>query len=81
MKIRYVIRFKEQLRKLPSAIRKKFYKQAAHLVQNITYPSLHAKKYDETQDIWQARIDRRYRFYFKIKGDVYVLTELIKHTD
>jgi len=33
--------------------------------------SLHAKKYDEAQDIWQARVNRNWRIYFTIAGDTY----------
>jgi hypothetical protein len=29
-------------------------------------PSLRAKKYDEAQDYWQARVNRDWRFYFTI---------------
>ncbi|MBK5292798.1 MAG: hypothetical protein JJE04_14125 [Acidobacteriia bacterium] len=39
----------------PVRIRKAFYKQADFLVQDLHYPSLRAKKYDEFKDLWQAR--------------------------
>lgn len=81
MNIRHSNRFKAELRKLSAEIRKKFYRQARYLTQNITHPSLHAKKYRETDDIWQARIDRRYRFYFKIQGDIYTLFAIKRHAD
>ncbi|TSC78214.1 MAG: hypothetical protein G01um101429_902 [Parcubacteria group bacterium Gr01-1014_29] len=81
MNIRYSERFKQRLKELPRAVRKKFYKQADYLLYNLRHPSLHAKKYDETKDIWQARIDRTYRFYFEIQGDTYLLTDLVKHKD
>ena len=81
MKIRHSDRFKAQLRGLAKPIRKKLYKQSEYLLRNLQHPSLRAKKYDETRDIWQARIDRSYRFYFTIDGDTYILTELIKHED
>lgn len=54
-------------------------KQFAHLTKNLKYPSLHAKKYDPSQDIWQGRIDRRYRFYFVIVGDAYAILSITKH--
>ena len=41
-----------------------FFKQIAFVSVNIHHPSLHAKKYDETNGVWQARINRDWRFYF-----------------
>lgn len=66
---------------LPENIKKKAAKQIHLLIQNIRHPSLRAKKYDETKDVWQARIDKTYRFYFKIEGDTYILTKIKKHAD
>ena len=34
------------------------------MLSDIRYPSLHAKKYDESGDLWQARVIRDWRFYF-----------------
>ena len=47
--------------------------------QNLRHPSLHAKKYDATRDIWQARVTRGWRFYFQIEGDTYTILSLIPH--
>jgi len=49
------------------------------LEQNLRHPSLRAKKYDEANDRWQARVTREWRFYFKIIGDTYRITELMSH--
>ena len=43
------------------------------------HPSLHAKKYDESTGLWQARVNRSWRFYFTIEGDAYVLHTIIAH--
>ncbi len=47
------------------------------------YPSgIHsrrAKKYDETNSIWQARVNRSWRFYFVIRADEYVILSIIPH--
>ncbi len=40
---------------------------------------LRAKKYDEIRDIWQARVNSGWRFYFVIRGDLYYLLDLIPH--
>ena len=79
--MRHSTRFKEQLRALPVEIRKKFYKQANYLMHNLMHPSLRAKKYSETKDIWQARIDKKHRFYFTIEDDTYVLINIKHHSD
>ena len=46
---------------------------------NLHHPSLRAKKYDESKDRWQARVDKNWRFYFKIVNDAYIVTEIIPH--
>ena len=41
--------------------------------------SLHAKKYDETDARWQARVNWDWRFYFPIVGDTYRILKVIPH--
>lgn len=79
MKITFTDKFIEKYHSLSNEIQKKVDKQINFLCQNIHHPSLHAKKYDEKYDIWQARVDRHYRFYFLIKGDTYILLEIKPH--
>ncbi len=67
------------LERLPVEIRKAVYKQVAFLLRDLHHPSLHAKKYDESRDLWQARVNRDWRFYFRIEGDTYVITSVIPH--
>jgi plasmid maintenance system killer protein len=40
---------------------------------------LRAKKYDEAQDRWQARVNKDWRFYFTIVNDTYYILKLIPH--
>lgn len=75
----FTLRFRKQYQKLPEARQAKFDKQLAFLLSNIRHPSLRAKKYDEVNDIWQARVDDDYRFYFQIDGDTYILLSIIPH--
>ena len=65
--------------KAPLAIQQAFDKQALLLLENLRHPSLHAKKYDESRDLWQARVTGSWRFYFKIEGDTYRLEEMKAH--
>ena len=64
---------------LTPRIQKAFNKQLGHLLRDIRHPSLHAKKYDEGLDRWQARVTRDHRFYFQIVDDVYVIVAITRH--
>jgi hypothetical protein len=45
----------EALAAAPLPVQKAFIKQLNFLCRNLQHPSLHAKKFDESQDRWQAR--------------------------
>lgn len=60
-------------------VQKAFYKQLRFLAGNLNHPSLRAKKYDEANDIWQARVNRGWRFYFKIADDTCLITDVMPH--
>jgi hypothetical protein len=64
-----------------AAVQRAFDKQLRFLLQNLRHPSLGAKKYPEggDLDLWQARITKGWRFYFRIVADTYELLEMIKH--
>lgn len=79
MKPAFSQRFIRQYSKLPENIRAKFDKQLGFLLSNLQHPSLRAKKYDEARNIWQARVDDNYRFYFQIEGDTYKLLSILPH--
>jgi mRNA-degrading endonuclease RelE of RelBE toxin-antitoxin system len=64
---------------LPPVLQARVDKQLALLLQNLRHPSLRAKKYDETRDIWQGRVNQAYRFYFQILGDTYEILAIIPH--
>jgi plasmid maintenance system killer protein len=63
----------------PSAVQKAFYKQLRFLASNLGHPSLHAKKYDESNDIWHGRVNKDWRFYFKIEDDSCLITDVTQH--
>lgn len=79
MRVFYTKRFKESYAEAPDKIRRAVDRRIALLLQNLRHPSLRAKKYDETRDIWQARVNGGWRFYFRIEGDVYHLLDVIPH--
>jgi mRNA interferase RelE/StbE len=79
MRAEYSTSVIEALENAPEAVRKAFFKQIKLLEQNLRHPSLRAKKYDEANDRWQARVNQEWRFYFKIEGEVYRILKLIPH--
>jgi hypothetical protein len=79
MRAFYTKRFLEHYAKAPLPIQRATDRRIALLVQNLRHPSLRAKKYDEAQNIWQARVDGGWRFYFTIEGNLYRLLSLLPH--
>ena len=69
----------EALEDAPISIRRAFNKQLRFLVGNLHHPSLRAKKYDESHGLWQARVNKGWRFYFMIAGDTYYIEDVIPH--
>ena len=79
MQVRTTRHFDRAYAKAPPAIKRALLKQVAFLLDDIHHPSLRAKKYDEAQDIWQARVSGGWRFYFRIEGDLYHLIDIMPH--
>jgi plasmid maintenance system killer protein len=63
----------------PAAVRKAFSKQLDLLRENRRHPSLRAKKFDNAEGLWQARVNRDWRFYFAIENDTYHILKLVPH--
>jgi mRNA-degrading endonuclease RelE of RelBE toxin-antitoxin system len=80
MQIVFSDRAIESLRTAPPKVRRAFEKQLRFLVSNLLHPSLRAKKYDESADLWQARVNQNWRFYFTIVSDTYVIEDVIAHS-
>ena len=76
MNIQLSLRAVEQLAAAPVPVH---IKQLNFLARNLNHPSLHAKKFDEAQGRWQARVNQDWRFYFTIVNDTYRISELIPH--
>jgi len=79
MKVRLSNTALQSYRAAPDFVRQAFDKQSQFLEENFRHPSLHAKKYDEGRNIWQARVSRGWRFYFMIKDDIYIIVDIIPH--
>ena len=67
------------LKDAPRNVQRAFEKQLRFLMNNLLHPSLHAKKYDESKDLWQARVNKEWRFYFTITDDAYRIEKVIPH--
>ena len=79
MRYHFTEGFTKNLEFIPRVIQQKFWKQLSFLLKNPRHPSLNTKKYDEAKRIWQARVDRSYRFYFLIEKDIYTLLDIGPH--
>lgn len=79
MNLVFTARFDRSLAEAPAAVQKAFWKQVSFLIQNLQHPSLRSKKYDAEKEVWQARVNRDWRFYFKIIGNEYHLIDITRH--
>lgn len=79
MRVRHTLTASKAFAAAPPAVQKAFLKQVALLQQNLRHASLDAKKFDESTGMWQARVNRGWRFYFTIEGDTHVIHKLIPH--
>jgi hypothetical protein len=79
MILRFSKHFLRSFSKAPKAVQEAFAKQSQLLLQNVHHPSLHAKKYDEGRNLWQACVNYSWRFYFKIEGNAYLMEEIRRH--
>ena len=79
MKLDHTERFIKSLEDAPPAIQKGVLQAVATVARKLAPSLLRAKKYDEARDIWQARVTRDWRFYFKIKEDTYYRIDIIPH--
>jgi len=79
MTLAFSSHFARSYGKAPLAVQRAFDKQSALLLENLFHPSLRAKKHGVAGNLWQARVNSSWRFYFTIEGEVYHLHELKTH--
>jgi plasmid maintenance system killer protein len=72
-------RSRKDYRAAPPEVQKAFDKQVRLLARDLQHPSLRAKKYDKAAEVWQARVNRDWRFYFTIRGNAYIILAIIPH--
>lgn len=69
----------EALALAPSEVQKAFIKQLKLLIRDLRHPGIHAKKFDEGDDLWQGRINQNWRFYFTIEGETFRIESIRSH--
>ena len=79
MKLYYTDRFRRSYRRAPAHTKRAFDKRLTFFLENHRHPSLRTKKYDRSRGIWQARVNRGWRFYFTKQGDTCYLLDIIPH--
>jgi mRNA-degrading endonuclease RelE of RelBE toxin-antitoxin system len=66
-------------RNLPHELRVLVREQLNLLRDNLRHPSLNARKYGGSGDIWQGRVNRDYRLYFEIAEGTYRIITILPH--
>jgi mRNA-degrading endonuclease RelE of RelBE toxin-antitoxin system len=79
MRIELTRRADKDYRGLSQQLRRQVDKQFEYLRENLRHPSLEAKKYGGADNVWQGRVNRDYRFYFRIADDTYRILMIIPH--
>jgi plasmid maintenance system killer protein len=79
MELFYSEQFRKSYRAAPAKVQRALDRRVRFLAEDLRHPSLRAKKYDETRDIWQARVNGGWRFYFQVAGNAYHLIDIIPH--
>ncbi len=77
--IYFTNRFKKSHKSAPKNVQKAFKKQIRYLSEDLRHPSLYAKKYDESLNMWQVRVNRSWRMYFVIDENTYYLVDMTEH--
>jgi len=71
--------FERAYEKLTEAEKGRVRKALTLLGDNPRYPSLHVKKMQGTQNIWEARPSRRLRMTFEMRGEAIILRNVGEH--
>ena len=81
--MRFVItkRFADAYAALPESLQKKTSKALRLLAENRAHPSLHLKKIQGVQGIWEARVDISCRMTLEVHSDRYMLRNIGKHDE
>jgi mRNA-degrading endonuclease RelE of RelBE toxin-antitoxin system len=81
MPIVFTNRFKKAYQKLPSDIQQKVKKALRLLSENPRHPSLRVRKIQGVNNIYEGRVDQKYRFSFEFDGDDKILRNIDNHDE
>jgi mRNA-degrading endonuclease RelE of RelBE toxin-antitoxin system len=81
MSLIFTKRFKKAYRQLPLTIQRKVKKALRLLDKNPRYPSLHIKRIQGTDKIYEGRIDLKYRFSFEFDNEDILLRNVDNHDE
>jgi plasmid maintenance system killer protein len=79
MRLTFTDRFWRSYHQAPPEVQSAFDRKVLMLEANIRHPSLRAKKFNHSNDIWQARVNDDWRFYFLISDDQYMILDTMAH--
>lgn len=78
-KVKVTASFKKDYDSLPQSIQKKAKKVIGFLKKDFRYPLIRAKKIKGARDTWEGRVNRFYRFTFRIEEDIVYLRHIGSH--
>ena len=81
MKVSRTKTFDKAFINLPENIQVKAEKAVRLLLNDFFHPSLHTKKMSGQKDIWEARVDYKYRLTFTLDKDSIVLRVIGNHDE
>lgn len=79
MRIAFTRRATKDLAALPPRMADRLGKQLGLLAANLRHPSIDAEKCGGLEDVWQGRVNRDFRFYFRIEDDAFLILRIIPH--
>lgn len=74
-------RFRKAYHRLPQPVQQRVKKALRQLDENPRHPSLQVKKIGGTADIYEVRVDRRYRMSFQFEDKDRIMRNVDDHDD
>lgn len=81
MPLVFTNRFKKAYQKLLADIQQKVKKALTFLNKNPHHPSLQVHKIQGTDNIYEGRVDQKYRFSFQFEGNDKILRNVDNHDE
>ena len=72
-------KFKKEYKKLPQEIQTRFDEKLALFLNDMTHPSLRAKRLQGTHNRWEGSVTESYRFTFEFSNDLVIFRAIGTH--